>query len=266
MKWLPRFSTEVVVPFSIVLFLLFIVAGCEQANVTLDRLFERPLPLMAAASPNSDEQIILVKRRPVEERSVLEESAQSTQTKQPTTPVQTLGQTAQGKKRSPGESLVPDTAPTSEVKPAPAPTRPVPAPGIAQGKRRPPGEMIPSERPPLGPSEEEQRRAREPFFVTRDPFKEPTEILPSECPPSMPLCRFDRSQLKLVGVIQISEGQFKGMVEDPDGRGYFITPGMQIGGATVTQITNKGVTLHVHRSRTDVIMPLAREARETGEF
>ena len=82
----------------------------------------------------------------------------------------------------------------------------------------------------------------------------------------MPLCRFDRSQLKLVGVIQVSEGQFKGLVEDPDGRGYFITSGMQIGGATVTQVTNKGITLHVHRTRQDVTMPLFREARESGEF
>ena len=34
----------------------------------------------------------------------------------------------------------------------------------------------------------------------RNPFRPPADrILPSECPPSMPLCRFDRSQLKLVG-------------------------------------------------------------------
>jgi hypothetical protein len=104
------------------------------------------------------------------------------------------------------------------------------------------------------------------FPVVRDPFKAPTEILPSECPPSMPLCRFDRSQLKVVGVIQVEDGQFKGMVEDPDGRGYFITPGMQIGGATVTQVTNKGIMLHVAKSKQDVMMPLFLEAREAGEF
>jgi Tfp pilus assembly protein PilP len=120
--------------------------------------------------------------------------------------------------------------------------------------------------PELKQAEEgDEKTAREPFVLLRDPFKQPTEILPSECPPSMPLCRFDRSQLKLVGVMQVSEGQFKGLVEDPDGRGYFITAGMQIGGATVTQVTNKGIILHVHRTRQDVTMPLFREAREIGD-
>jgi Tfp pilus assembly protein PilP len=120
--------------------------------------------------------------------------------------------------------------------------------------------------PELRQAEEgDEKAAREPFVMLRDPFKQPTEILPSECPPSMPLCRFDRSQLKLVGVMQVSDGQFKGLVEDPDGRGYFITAGMQIGGATVTQVTNKGIILHVHRTRQDVTMPLFREAREIGD-
>jgi hypothetical protein len=113
----------------------------------------------------------------------------------------------------------------------------------------------------------EEKSAGELFQAERNPFKQPTEVLPSECPPSMPLCRFDRSQLKLVGVIQVSEGEFKGMVEDPDGRGYFVTPGMQIGGATVTQVSNKGITLHLHRTRQDVVMPLFKEARgEAGEY
>jgi Tfp pilus assembly protein PilP len=82
----------------------------------------------------------------------------------------------------------------------------------------------------------------------------------------MPLCRFDPAQLKLVGVIQVEDGQFKGMVEDPDGRGYFITSGMQIGRATVTQINAEGVTLHDHRTRKDVPMRLLREAREGREL
>jgi hypothetical protein len=56
------------------------------------------------------------------------------------------------------------------------------------------------------------------------------------------------------------------MVEDPDGRGYFVTPGMQIGNATVTQVTNKGVILHVHKSKQDVIIPLYKEPKETEEF
>jgi hypothetical protein len=50
-------------------------------------------------------------------------------------------------------------------------------------------------------------------------------------------------------LIQVDDGQFKGMVEDPDGRGYFITPGMQISGATVTQVTSKGIILYLHKSK-----------------
>ncbi len=82
----------------------------------------------------------------------------------------------------------------------------------------------------------------------------------------MPLCRFDRSQLKLVGIIQVGDGQFKAMVEDPDGRGYFVTSGMQIGGATVIQVSNRGVTLHLHKTQQDVLMPLYRETREASEM
>ena len=82
----------------------------------------------------------------------------------------------------------------------------------------------------------------------------------------MPLCRFDRSQLKLVGVIRVSSGQFKGMVEDPDGRGYFVIPGTQIGGATVTQVSAKGMTLHDHLSKENVVMPLVKEVKEASEF
>jgi Tfp pilus assembly protein PilP len=95
-------------------------------------------------------------------------------------------------------------------------------------------------------------------FITdgRDPFKAPTEVLPTECLPSMPLCRFDFSQLKLVGVIQVGRGQFKGMVEDPDGRGYFIAPGMQIGNGTVTQVTRDGVVIHLHGIKQDARLPL----------
>jgi hypothetical protein len=56
------------------------------------------------------------------------------------------------------------------------------------------------------------------------------------------------------------------MVEDPDGRGYFITPGMRIGGDTVTQVTNKGLTIHLHRTNQDVLIPLYREPKEGEEF
>jgi Tfp pilus assembly protein PilP len=164
------------------------------------------------------------------------------------------------------QSLVPAIrrTPGEQASPVGEPTKTEPAQyATQQGKRRAPGQLSPAMQP-LVPTED--KKAAEVFQAERNPFKAPTEVLPSECPPSMPLCRFDRSQLKLVGVIQVSEGEFKGLVEDPDGRGYFITPGMQIGGATVTQVNNKGITLHLHRTRQDVVMPLFREAREAGEL
>ncbi len=114
--------------------------------------------------------------------------------------------------------------------------------------------------PPTGGDE---GRRPEPFsFPGRDPFREPTEMLPPRCLPSQPLCKFDHSQLRLVGVMQVSDGNYKGMVEDPEGRGYFVTTGMMIGRATVTQIGNKGVILHVHKTNNDVLMPMSREGRD----
>lgn len=164
-------------------------------------------------------------------------------------------------RRTAGESPAP--APTTAAGPPVQPTNtPAATPAPQQGKRRAPGVFPPgvvSERP-------EEKRVRDIFAIERDPFRPPTEILPTECPPSMPLCRFDRSQLKLVGIIQVGDGQFKAMVEDPDGRGYFVTSGMQIGGATVIQVSNRGVTLHLHKTQQDVLMPLYREARETSEM
>ncbi len=164
-------------------------------------------------------------------------------------------------RRSVGEA----SAPATTAAPLPATDKPptvVTPPPPQQGKRRPPGIF-----PPGAVHERsEEKRVRDVFAIERDPFRPPTEILPTECPPSMPLCRFDRSQLKLVGIIQVGEGQFKAMVEDPDGRGYFVTSGMQIGGATVTQVSNRGVTLHLHKTQQDVVIPLTREARETSEM
>lgn len=90
---------------------------------------------------------------------------------------------------------------------------------------------------------------RDTLSFPRDPFRPPEEGRPTECPPSMPLCRFDRSQLTLRGLIRVGDGQFKGMVEDPDGRGYFVSPGMQISGATVTQVTSRGIALFMHKSK-----------------
>lgn len=213
-----------------VVLVLVTLAGCEEANMAIDSILGRRSPILSAAPQASSQSLIPAKRR------------------------------APGEKTSP---IVEPTAP-AEQKPAGEAAKTEPAQyATQQGKRRAPGQLSPAMQQ-LAPHEE--KTPAELFRAERNPFKPPTEILPSECPPSMPLCRFDRSQLKLVGVIQVSEGEFKGMVEDPDGRGYFVTPGMQIGGATVTQVTNKGITLHLHRTRQDVVMPLFREAREAGEY
>jgi len=101
------------------------------------------------------------------------------------------------------------------------------------------------------------------FTFPRDPFMPPSEaVLPTECLPSMPLCRYDYTQLKLRGLIRLANGQYKGMVEDPDGRGFFITPGTQIRGATVTQVTADGVILYIHKSKkVDWIKIEGREAK-----
>lgn len=163
-------------------------------------------------------------------------------------------------RRSAGQATAPATTDPS-LPAADKPSSVVTTPP-QQGKRRVPGTFAPG----TAPDRTEGRRGRDLFGIERDPFRPPTEILPTECPPSMPLCRFDRSQLKLVGIMQVGEGQFKAMVEDPDGRGYFVTSGMQIGGATVTQVSNRGVTLHLHKTQQDVLIPLTREARETSEM
>jgi hypothetical protein len=227
---------------------LALLTGCEEANMAVDSILGRRSPALSAAPQVPPSVIPAAKRMPGEKAA----SSAETGSPAPSAPTQATSPAGQ-----PG---VPAQAGPDSVQP---PASQVPqSPGIA-GKKSAPGELSPQTKATMPPSEE---RAKETFVAVRDPFKQPTEILPSECPPSMPLCRFDRSQLKLVGVIQVSEGQFKGLVEDPDGRGYFITAGMQIGGATVTQVTNKGITLHVHRTRQDVTMPLFREARESGDF
>jgi hypothetical protein len=135
---------------------------------------------------------------------------------------------------------------------------PVPEGQVFLGKRRTPGVLSPS-RQATG-----DQAQRSQFYMGREPFVDPTaSMLPpdSECPPSMPLCRFDPSQLKLVGVIQV-DGNYKGMVEDPDGRGYYVTVGTQVSGATITQVNNRGMTLHLHRSGQDRVIPLYREGKE----
>ncbi len=203
------------------------LSGCQEANMAIDFIVGRQSPVMSPAPEFERPPIILAARR------------------------------------SAGESPAPAPVTAGPSVEADKPPAAVPAvPSAQQGKRRGPGVFPPgvnSERP-------EEKRVRDIFAIERDPFRPPTEILPTECPPSMPLCRFDRSQLKLVGIIQVGDGQFKAMVEDPDGRGYFVTPGMQIGGATVTQVSNRGVTLHLHKTQQDVVIPLYREARESPEM
>lgn len=271
---------------------LFLLTGCEEANMAIDSILGRRTPVLSATPQVPPSVIPAVKRMPGEKTAPPEPGMAAL----PAAPVEPTSPPVQmPQKAAPASPQVqngpigplaqstplPQMAQAPVAPPQAAPAQVVPAPAAppqaappspaprteeqaapVRGKRRVPGALSPE----LRQAEEgDEKVAREPFVMLRDPFKQPTEILPSECPPSMPLCRFDRSQLKLVGVMQVSDGQFKGLVEDPDGRGYFITAGMQIGGATVTQVTNKGIILHVHRTRQDVTMPLFREAREIGD-
>jgi hypothetical protein len=208
--------------FGLALSLAGALAGCEELNVALDSVLGIQSPVLSASAQTSPLAVVPAQKR------LPGGKPGDTPAVQP--------EPAPGAKEVPGTPTA--TAQASEQK----------------GKMRRPGRLSPATAPP-------QAARRDVFVMGRDPFEQPTEILPSECPPSMPLCRFDRSQLKLVGIIQVSEGNYKAMVEDPDGRGYFVTAGMQIGSATVTQVSNKGVTLHLHRTNQDVQLPLFSEAR-----
>ncbi len=222
--------------------MLVSLSGCQEVNTAIDSLLGKRSPVLSEARKSMPLSVIPVKKRPAGEIP-------------PPAPTPTAGEPKTAEK-GPAEKA---TAPPAQTEESPL--------VLSKGKKRSPGPGTMAPRPKE--KEAAPTLAEKPpteFSVPRDPFKAPTEILPSECPPSMPLCRFDRSQLKVVGVIQVENGQFKGMVEDPDGRGYFITPGMQIGGATVTQVTNKGIVLHVAKTQQDVVMPLFLEAREAQEF
>jgi hypothetical protein len=127
---------------------------------------------------------------------------------------------------------------------------------VPNGKRSHPGKM------PPGYVSTDNIVAGSQFTFKRDPFQQPTEILPTKCPPSMPLCRLDYSQLKVVSIMQVSDGPLKAFVEDPDGRGYAVATGQMIGQATVTQISSGGIYLKVHKTRKDVVLPLYREDTE----
>jgi len=214
---------------SLTLGILMMLSGCQEANVAVDKLLGRQSSVLLSSAQDSQLANILAK------------------------------------KRDPGEEASPKSTPKPPAAVSEPAAKPAEAPiaaKLSQGKRRAPGELSPVAPVPGAPA---AKPGREPFAVVRDPFRQPTEILPSECPPSSPLCKFDPAQLKLVGVMQVAEGEYKGMVEDPDGRGYFISPGMQIGRATVTQINYDGATLYDHRTRKDIPMRLLREAREARE-
>jgi Tfp pilus assembly protein PilP len=237
--------------------ILALLTGCQEVNTAIDSILGKRSPVLSAAPGSSPLSLVPAKKRPAGELPPVPTTEVTPDKEQKATEVP---KPAQPKMRPPKPTA--DKKPVKAEKPAAPKTVPLYA---AKGKRRAPGALAPrpkQEAVPVTPLEAPSTS----FQVRRDPFKAPTEILPSECPPSMPLCRFDFSQLKLVGVIQVEHGQFKGMVEDPDGRGYFITPGMQIGGATVTQVTNKGIMLHVRKTRQDRLMPLFLEARESQEF
>lgn len=132
---------------------------------------------------------------------------------------------------------------------------------LAEGKKSEPGMLSPQTRNAMPPDEERTNKGS--FVVVRDPFRPPTEVLPSNCPPSRPLCKFDYSQLKVVGVIQTSGGPYRAVVEDPDGRGHFVASGQMIGTATVTQISPQGILLRLHRGSRDVVLPLLNSEKES---
>ena len=227
------------------------LAGCTEVNLAIDSLLGKTPPaLSAAASDQFQWSMLLTKKKTSSERSPVSPShvkSPSEEGAAVAAPGKATGAKA-GQEETAGQSVS---------------SRKGPALKAPKGKRAAAGALPPQTKEQAQGVPAPPAVAPATFIgVVRDPFKAPTEILPSECPPSMPLCKFDRSQLKLVGVIQVAEGHFKGMVEDPDGRGYFVTPGMQIGGATVTQVTQKGVTLHLSRTGQDVVLPLFAQNKE----
>jgi hypothetical protein len=224
--------------FGIALSMVVTLVGCEEANVALDNLIGRKPVVVTDSQSLSAVSVVPAKKR--------------TPGELPAAPTP---------QAEPGAKPKPQDTGSAQQKAEPAEQQPM------AGKKRKAGALAPP--PPTAPSavaKVDEMPPPPPIPpVKRDPFKAPTEILPTECPPSMPLCRFDRSQLKLVGVIQVEDGNFKALVEDPDGRGYFISSGMQIGNATVTQVTNRGMTLRVAKTLQDVQMPLFKEAKDVAE-
>lgn len=132
---------------------------------------------------------------------------------------------------------------------------------LAEAKKAEPGMLSPLCGQSIPP--EDQRSIKHKFVLERDPFKPPTEILPTNCPPSDPLCKFDYSQLKVVGLMQMAGGLYLAFVQDPDGRRYSVATGQMIGSATVTQISSGGITLRLHQRGREVMIPIYRTEKET---
>lgn len=174
---------------------------------------------------------------------------------------QTVGADLQGREARRGPLRMADLPKDS---PKPGASSEIPPPGgPVEGKKRAPGTLIKDDSQRDGPP----AVASDGRSIIRVPLAPPEgEFIPTECPPSEPLCRYQYSQLKLVGVMQVGEGFLKGMVEDPDGRGYFVAPGAQIGGATVTQITSRGMLIHVHKTHQDREVLLYRSGKDSEEF
>jgi hypothetical protein len=213
------------------------LTGCTEANLAIDFILGSRTPKFVASHPMSPfSGIWSRKRTPGEKGLFLEEAANRGSTMPPRI----------------GRDAKPELPVDRNIKNEGE---------IGRRDKRESLDVLPQDRE-VAPTN--TMAPQEAFSFPRDPFQPPTEeVLLAECPPSMPLCRFDRSQLKLRGLIQVGDEQFKGMVEDPDGRGYFITPGMQISGATVTQVTNRGITLFVHKSKKiDWMLIGGRDSRE----
>lgn len=196
-------------------------SGCKEADVAIDFMVGLSRPQLLASSPASPFWALLPRKHVWEER------------------------TPSRYKVSNIEQTMPDPHPEQRYS-ASDPVRGDPQ-AVQSGRTNTMGSAAATQDPFPGP---QKTSTKEDLSFPRDPFSPPAEELrPEECPPSMPLCKFDRKDLTLRGLIQIGNGQFKGLVEDPDGRGYFVTSGTQIRGATVTQISRKGVTLYLHKSK-----------------
>jgi len=277
----------------VVLGFLGLSAGCSELHTTVDAILGKQPPMLLAQ--NTEPQTAVpgkVRMPPKPEPTAAEEKAPAQppsaapkpseavpkpQAQPPATPKPPEVAPQQVQTQPPAALKPPEMTPQQvQTQPPAAPKPPAavtqaPIPPKVQekqvlaleGKRRAPGQPSPTA-PPAGPAAEPPKTE---FRADRDPFRPPSEVqVRTDYLPSTPLARFDYSQLKLVGIIQMSEGQIKGMVEDPDGRGYYVQPGMQIGDgpnmATVTQITNRSVVLRVHKTKQDVLIPLFSERAE----